>query len=276
MTTNRHEDTSVTTEGLRSAGSKTNRRSTSRPDYGLDAPGAFRAALIGGAVALIVAGLIEAVAIFWAGAVLLGYAAAHLWSSKVGKRRLARRIVGSIAWRGDEHVLDVGCGRGVMLVEVGKRVPRGRVAGIDVWAAKDQSHNHARGAHENAAIEGVAGRVEVLTADARSIPFDDRTFDAVVSSFVLHNLHRREDRLAALAEIVRVLVPGGIVTILDIFKTREYRDALVALGVRDVRRRRVLPLWLMATSAVTGTTPGPSTFSGGTTTRSTARCRRSS
>ncbi len=68
-------------------------------------------------------------------------------------------------------------------------------------------------------IEGVADKVEVHTGDARKLPFDDASFDVVLSSMALHNIYNAGERQTAVREIARVLKSGGRVLILDVRHT---------------------------------------------------------
>ncbi len=52
---------------------------------------------------------------------------ALLWSSKFGKIRIRDSIINSISWRGDESVLDVGCGSGLMLIGAGQDADQRRI-----------------------------------------------------------------------------------------------------------------------------------------------------
>jgi ubiquinone/menaquinone biosynthesis C-methylase UbiE len=88
----------------------------------------------------------------------------------------------------------------------------------------------------NAQAEGVAERVELCDGDARQLPFNEQTFDVVVSSMALHNLPGPAGRAAAVDEIVRVLKPAGRVAILDFRNTAQYAAALAAAGFGDVHR----------------------------------------
>src|SRR5262249_40600592 len=151
-----------------------------------------------------------------------------LWGSKVGKLRMRDRLLNSIPWRGDEQVLDVGCGRGLLLLGAARRLTTGKATGIDLWKSEDLSGNRAETTWENARAEGVADRVAIQDGDARSLSFPDETFDVVVSSSALHNIYEAAERQRALQEIVRVLKPGGRVAIFDIRHTREYAQVLEA------------------------------------------------
>jgi ubiquinone/menaquinone biosynthesis C-methylase UbiE len=78
--------------------------------------------------------------------------------------------------------------------------------------------------------------VEVKTADMRQMPFADGAFDVVVSTAAIHNLYQRADREKAIAEIARVLKPGGRVLISDIRHHGEYAAAFRAHGFTEVSR----------------------------------------
>jgi len=156
------------------------------------------------------------------------------WDSRVGKLRVREKVMDSLPWRGDEQVLDVGCGRGLLLVAAARRLRAGKATGIDIWQRQDLSGNDPQAAWENARIEGVADRVEIREGDARQIPFPDATFDIVVSCQVLHNLSKAGERALALQEIARVLKPGGRLVILDFRNVREYAQVLRAHGMEDV------------------------------------------
>ena len=77
--------------------------------------------------------------------------------------------------------------------------------------------------------------MRLVEADARAIPFGQRTFDMIVSSWALHNIIDAAGRECALREMVRVLRPGGRLVIVDIQRTAEYERVLRTLGL-DVRR----------------------------------------
>jgi ubiquinone/menaquinone biosynthesis C-methylase UbiE len=168
------------------------------------------------------------------GIICLALGAWMLWTSKVGKIRERERLLDRIPWTGSERVLDVGCGRGLMLVGAAKRLTSGKATGIDIWQAEDLSGNRPQAVLENARREGVADRIAIETADMRQIPFPDASFDAVVTCSAIHNLYAAPDRAKAIREIVRVLKPGGRAVIDDIRHGREYAAAFRAAGCKNV------------------------------------------
>ena len=223
-----------------------------RADYGIDAPIAVRNMLI--VCALGILSLITRKAGLWGEESPIAYLGLPLtsaglacgvmavWmicSSKWGKVRERETYLDLLAWRGDERVLDVGCGRGLFLIGAAKRLTTGRAVGIDIWQAEDLSGNQPEATSSNARIEGVADRVEVRTADARKLPFDDASFDVVLSSAALHNIYDAGERQTAVREIARVLKVGGRVLIADVRHTRDYARALRDAGFdgeRDAAR----------------------------------------
>jgi SAM-dependent methyltransferase len=202
-----------------------------RADYGIDAPAVVRRLVVLGASALAIAaaGAFREAFLILA-AWLFVCAATMLAGSRFGKLRLRDTLLARIPWRGDEHVLDVGCGRGLMLIGAAHRLTTGRAVGVDVWRAADQSDNRPETTLINARLEGVADTVDVRSGDARNLPFGDASFDVVLSSFALHNIENGEERAAAVREILRVLKPGGHVGIVDVWRISQYRRVL-----RDAR-----------------------------------------
>lgn len=227
------------------------------PDYGLDAPGVVRNLFIAAGVALLT--FLTIATHLWSGKLTLGGGDFNLrplsvgltlgclgmgawmaWDSKVGKVRERERLLDLLTWTGRERVLDVGCGRGLLLIGAAKRLMRdvegggGSAAGIDLWQEQDLAGNRPEAVLENARLEGVADLVEVHTADMRKIPFSDGAFDTVLSMNAIHNVYSRAGRAAAIAEIARVLKPGGTALIVDVRHIREYAEALRAAGCSSV------------------------------------------
>lgn len=210
----------------------------SRADYGLDSPGIVLGLVLGGVACLVLAPRIPGLWwLVWPGGFLIAEAVLMLWSSRYGKRIEAERLLGRLAWGGDEIVLDVGCGRGLLLVGAARRLPAGLAVGVDVWKARDLAGNSPRATRANTVAEGVADRVEITTGDARALPFGDAAFDIVLSSLALHRVLSGADRSRAVAEIARVVKPDGRILLLDIRHTGQYARALRDRGFAVERTR---------------------------------------
>jgi ubiquinone/menaquinone biosynthesis C-methylase UbiE len=166
-------------------------------------------------------------------------AASYLYSTRAGKFRVWATILTDLRLRGDERALDLGCGRGAVLLTIAQLLPQGKATGVDIWQARDQSGNNLAATESNARAEGVADRVELLTADMRELPFPDASFDLIVSSLAIHNIPAKDGRVQAIAEAARVLTPGGRLRIADFRHVDAYATQLRALGWRDVTKRNL-------------------------------------
>lgn len=121
----------------------------------------------------------------------------------VQQRRVVRDL---LAAQPGERVLDIGAGPGFLAAELATAVgPGGRVCGIDI------SDDMLAIAQTRADVPGGA-RVELERADANHIPYPDESFDVATATQVLEYV---ADLPGALAEIRRVLRPGGRVLLLD-------------------------------------------------------------
>ena len=233
------------------------------PDYGLDAPNVVRNLLIAAAV-LVPSGWIAAnratslhsawlkdvgSIVFNAGFGCFCGGILMLYSSYLGKFRQRDKILRSLHLRGNETVLDVGCGHGLLLIAAAKQLPRGGAVGIDLWSQNDQSNNSSAVTLRNAALEGVANLVDIRDGDMRKMPFADGTFDAVTAHFAIHNIPTQEGRRLAIREIVRTLRPGGRVALSDLKSVGLYADELRNAGMDDVKISAI-SLWTWPPSRI--------------------------
>jgi SAM-dependent methyltransferase len=136
-----------------------------------------------------------------------------------------RRVtLAALALRAGERVVDIGCGPGYLCEEIAEAVGRdGTVVGIDPSAAMLALAEHR------------ATGVELVAGDALSLPLEDESFDAAVSTQVYEYV---PDMAAALAEARRVLRPGGRLLVLD-----TDWDSIVWRSSDDARMERVLRAW---------------------------------
>ncbi len=222
-----------------------------RGDYGIDAPYAPLFLALGGvclltllawrmwdgASAAVVPHRLSVVGLSVGAVWLFLNAGWYVYATRAGKFAVWSDLLDELDLKGDERLLDIGCGRGAVLLMAAGRLPRGRAVGADVWSTHDQSGNALEVTRQNATLEGVADRVELHTADMRALPFDDGSFDVVVSSLAIHNVSGADERAKALREAARVLKKGGKLAIVDIRNTRAYAAELEACGLKITERR---------------------------------------
>lgn len=97
-----------------------------------------------------------------------------------------------IDWRGDERVLDVGCGNGLYYHRLRQRCPNAQYFGVDLFEKMLMAH---------------PSPVNLSIADIGQLPFPSESFDVVMANHVLFMV---EDIEQAIAEMKRLLKPGGI------------------------------------------------------------------
>jgi ubiquinone/menaquinone biosynthesis C-methylase UbiE len=117
------------------------------------------------------------------------------------------------------RILDVGCGTGRTLVQIAAALPGHQYFGVDLSPFYlEEARGHLEEVPE----------VSLVVENAEKLPYRDGYFDAVTSVYLLHELPRRARR-AAVAEMARVLKPGGLLVLEDSAQYREARDLAVFL-----------------------------------------------
>ncbi len=214
-----------------------------KPNYGIDAPNVIRNFFIAGTLFLIVDVVFPRVTIahvelvlnpgfLWPALWFIFFGGLMLLYSLVGKFRHRDRMLAKVAWTGSEHVLDVGAGRGLLLIGAAKRLTNGHATGIDIWNAEDLSGNGPEALKANIALEGVGENTTIKSEDAREMSFPDGSIDVVLSNLCLHNIYEKRGRKKACREIARVLKPGGVAVISDYKLMKEYAAEFAGAGLK--------------------------------------------
>lgn len=129
----------------------------------------------------------------------------HLLSMGVDKG-WRRKVVREVARSGAEQVLDVATGTGDLAIMLARKCPSAHITGIDL-----SEQMLAFGA-EKVLRQGLGGRITLMQGDAEALPYTDAAFDAVTAAFGVRNF---EDMERGMAEVFRVLRPGGSVWVLE-------------------------------------------------------------
>jgi hypothetical protein len=105
------------------------------------------------------------IALATSGAILLAHAGVYLHTTLRGKFRSWERELDRAGLKGDEQLLDLGCGRGAVLIEAARRLPAGHAVGVDLWTA-DQSGNRPEATLARQLEAGAGQPVQVVSGEA--------------------------------------------------------------------------------------------------------------
>jgi ubiquinone/menaquinone biosynthesis C-methylase UbiE len=146
-------------------------------------------------------------------------------------------------------LLDLGCGHGHYTLAVASCIgPEGTVYGVDLW---DEGIAHLQQQASQECLYNIKG----LVAEAGDIPLDDRSVDVGFMATVLHDLVEAGTAAGALAEMLRLLKPGGLLAIVEFDKIdgppgpprhirlapEEVEDLVAPLGFKRQKTVRVGP-----------------------------------
>jgi ubiquinone/menaquinone biosynthesis C-methylase UbiE len=109
-------------------------------------------------------------------------------------------------------ILDVGTGPARIPIALCLAEPRANVLGIDL------ARHMLDRARRNVADAGLDDRIKLQLLDAKAIPYPDGQFEAVISNSIVHHI---ADPSAALAEMVRIVAPGGTLFVRDLCRPRD-------------------------------------------------------
>jgi SAM-dependent methyltransferase len=156
------------------------------------------------------------------------------------QNKIREFLLERLGWNGKGNALDIGCGNGALAISLAKKYPEARITGIDYWGRQWSYSKQA--CEKNAEIVGVLSRTSFQKANAAALPFQDNSFNAVVSNFAFHEVHGVRDKKELFQEALRVLQPGGVFAFQDLFTYRnmfgDINDLLKAIrdwGIHDVQ-----------------------------------------
>jgi len=132
-------------------------------------------------------------------------------------------------WDGRNPILDVGAGTAQIPIELCRRHPQARVTAIDL------AEQMLLVGHENVVRAGLTERITLERQDAKRTSYRDGLFGAVMSNSIVHHIPDPGD---VLAEMVRVVAPGGLLFVRDLLRpadetTLQRLVELYAAGAND-------------------------------------------
>ena len=190
-----------------------------RAEYGLDWPASFTSVKVLFALSslrLFWVGLRGRKAGWWhwVGLGLVGWKAARLFYQARFKPFARRDLVLSKAEPGpNARILDLGGGRGLTTIGAARRWPDARLTAVDHW--RPGRYGSEESLRSNLDLEDLGGRVHVFQVEPDHLPFEDNSFDLILSNLYFHTLPDGPTRQRLLSEAARVLKPGGRLILAD-------------------------------------------------------------
>ena len=149
-------------------------------------------------------------------------------------------VIKNLDWNGEGCVLDIGCGSGALSISVAKKYKNAQIIGIDYWGKQwDYSQTLCE---KNAELENVRNQIEFKKASAAELPFENESFDVVLSNLVFHEVGDVKHKTEVIKEALRVLKKDGKFVFQDLFlwtkvfgNPEELLKAIKSWGIRDVK-----------------------------------------
>ena len=198
-----------------------------KAQYGVDSPGTIRKIITIGIILYVFGVLILPrfnagawmlyvdAALVYTGIFLIIEGLLMIWYGKYGKLKHRDRILGLFAFSGNERVLDIGAGSGLLAVGVASKLSSGRVTAIDLWQPQDLTDNTKNALLANARLELVENKIEVLKAAVPGSGLPEATYDLILSNRALSRLNTPELRKEACQEINLLLKDNGVAILSD-------------------------------------------------------------
>jgi ubiquinone/menaquinone biosynthesis C-methylase UbiE len=165
-------------------------------------------------------------------------------------------VVSLLRLKGDETVVDYGAGTGIYTVAVAEALPQGRVIAVEALPRLAEMLR-------DKITPELAERLEIVETDANAVPAADAVADRVLMVDVLHHLY---DQPGALAQVVRLLRPGGLFVVADwgdrerpvgppldhVLGLAAVRDIIARMGLEEIESHEpgtALPFHLIVVAA---------------------------
>jgi len=153
--------------------------------------------------------------------------------------RISELLTSKIPPESKGRLLDIGCGSGVLSVEIALKYPDLQIDAVDYWGG---SWGYSKESCENLAKENkVNDKITFLKASASSLPFPNETFDIIISNMVFHEVADTKDKRDVIKEAIRTLKKEGLFIFQDQFKTQaiygktdDLLSYIQSLGVKDL------------------------------------------
>lgn len=148
-------------------------------------------------------------------------------------------IVKELSIQGSGKILDIGAGSGSLIIKVARKYQNTQLVGVDYWG-KDWEYSKDQ-CIKNATIEGVNNRIDFIKASAAQLPFENNTFDAVISCLTFHEVKDEKNKILLIKEALRIIKPGSTFVFLDLFKDKKifgeytnFKDSIRELNIEQV------------------------------------------
>jgi ubiquinone/menaquinone biosynthesis C-methylase UbiE len=183
-------------------------------------------------------------AVICIGAFVYFYKAYQVFSYNGGSLsgKIHDMILSYIKWNGNGAVLDIGCGSGALSIKLAKKFTEAKITGIDYWGV-EWDYNKEQ-CQQNASVEGVEGKITFIKASASKLPFENESFDIVVSNFTFHEVKDSKNKIDVIKEALRVVKQGGIFVFHDLFYVKklygEPEDMIIKLHTPDISEINII------------------------------------